>query len=134
MPINVMLLLAYYNNSPHMGALYRDQEGNVSYDSTDAVKNVTKLMYSNLQSFVNQRVLRIYLIKYRKQARYKHPVTGAATDFDYSYLDAIASGTEAPYVYDISSEDELKSALSAIAADIKSWAGYTEARNVPAAE
>ncbi len=98
-------------------------------DATSAVKLVTKDACAKLKGDWGDN-LRVYIIKYRKQTQYKHPVTQAATNFDYSYLDSCASGTSAPYMYDITTEDQLKSALDAIYTDIEKWAGKTEARNV----
>lgn len=74
--------------------------------------------------------MQIYLIRYRKQDKYKHPVTQTEMNFDYSYLDNCATGTDEPYIYDISTQEELTSALSDISEDIKEWAGYEEAKNV----
>jgi hypothetical protein len=114
------------------GNLIYDKDGNGTWilrDATAAVKLVTKDACAKLKRDWGDN-LRIYLIKYRKQDKYKHPVTKAATNFDYSYLDNCATGTDEPYMYDVATQSELTSALSAISEDIKEWAGYEEAKNV----
>ncbi|MBQ3565489.1 MAG: exo-alpha-sialidase, partial [Alphaproteobacteria bacterium] len=138
LPINAMLYAGYYDSAYHKGAWYKDQSGNASYEATDAVKNVTKAACTKLKAVANTR---IYLIKYRKQAQYKHKITGTATNFDYSYLNDCASDTGSTtkiattqedagkFRFDISSEADLNTALSAIAANIKDWAGYKRAEN-----
>ena len=116
-----------------------DKNGNsVLRDATNSVKVVAHAACAKLRENwgPDNTNLRIYLIKYRKQTQYKHPVTGNPVDFDYSYLDSCASGTSAPYMYDITETDptaaktKLNEALAAIAADIKKWAKYKEAENV----
>ena len=98
-------------------------------DATDAVKEVTKSACAKLKSDYSD--LRVYLIIYRKQKKYNHPVTQVETDFDYDYLNDCAKESSAPYLYeDVEDEAGLKSALDAIYTNIKNWAGRTEARNV----
>ena len=140
LPINAMLYAGYYDGAYHKGAWYKDQEENPSYDATEAVKNVTKAACAKLKSDWGSNI-RIYLIKYRKQTQYNHKITGTATDFDYSYLNDCASDTGSTtkiattqedagkFRFDISSEADLNTALSAIAANIKDWAGYKRAEN-----
>ena len=107
-----------------------DESGNWnSNDATAAVKEVTKSACAKLKADHGDN-LRVYLIKFRKQTQYKHPVTQTATDFDYSYLDSCATDTDEPYMYDITTEADLKTALDAIYTDISSWATRTEAKNV----
>ena len=98
---------------------------------TQAVSNVTKDACAKLKTDWKDN-LRIYIIKYRKQEKYKHPVTGSETAFDYTYLDECA--TDKTHVYDVSTEDDLKSTLQKIADDIKSsgFADYKPAKNVSA--
>jgi hypothetical protein len=78
--------------------------------------------------------IRIYLIKYRKQPNCRRTPLwqdeNTTITLDYSYLDDCASGVIAPYLWDVSNEADLKSALSTIAADIKSFAAYAPARGV----
>jgi hypothetical protein len=73
--------------------------------------------------------LRIYVVKYRKQAQYKNKTTGIAQDFDYDYIDECASDED--YVYDAADESTLAEALADIADDVKSFAEYQAAKNVP---
>jgi hypothetical protein len=106
-----------------------DSNGNldanvVGGDPGAALRLVTSSAYAKLKADWGDNV-RIYVIKYRKQDRYKHKITGNEVNFDYSYLDNSAS--KPSYVYDVSNEEGLKTALTTIAADIKSFAGYTPA-------
>nr|MCR4623124.1 hypothetical protein [Alphaproteobacteria bacterium] len=127
LPINTAL---FYGASGSTLYNYQWQSSNGTWngnDATAAVRLVTKEACEKLKKNSN---LRVYLIKYRKQEKYKHPVTQAETIFDYDYLNDCAKETSVPYMYDIDTEDKLKSALDAIYTNIKEWAGYTEARNV----
>ena len=127
LPINTAL---FYGADGSTKYSYEWQSSNGTWngnDATAAVKLVTKEACEKLKKNNN---LRVYLIKYRKQLTYKHLVTQKTTNFDYSYLNDCATGTSAPYMYDIDTEDQLKSALDAIYTNIKDWAGYTEAKNV----
>ena len=95
---------------------------------TSAVSKVTKDACAKLKTDHGDN-LRIYVVKYRKQKEYKHPVTGVKTEFDYKYLDECATSSDHLYD-DVSTEDDLKAKLNEIAEGIKSWAGYVEAKNV----
>ena len=120
------------NAALYFGKWQSDANGNWNnLDATSAVREVTKSAYTKLKQEYGDN-LRIYLIKYRKQTQYKHPVTGEPVEFDYSYLDSCASGSTEPYLYDISTKEELENALTTIANDIKekNFAGYEEAKNV----
>jgi hypothetical protein len=101
-------------------------------DPSVACQNVTVSACAKLKEDFGSNV-RIYVIKYRKQPNYKHPISGSTIAFDYSYLDSCASGTAAPFLYDVANEEELNDALSAVATDIKTWAGYKPAENVTVA-
>ena len=140
LPINAALWAGAEGDSLHEHHWQADASGKEIYDqdkdgkwilrdATSAVKLVTKDAYTKLKHDWGDN-LRVYIIKYRKQTQYKHPVTQTATNFDYSYLSNCASGTSAPYMYDITTEAQLKSALDAIYTDIEKWAGRTEAKNV----
>ncbi|MDR1362342.1 MAG: hypothetical protein LBJ16_03965, partial [Holosporaceae bacterium] len=72
--------------------------------------------------------LRVYVIKYRKQDKYKNMISGEEKNCDYSYLNSCAS--DPAHVYDISTESELKSALKTIATDLKTFANYQTAKLV----
>ncbi|MDR1982432.1 MAG: hypothetical protein LBQ08_01375, partial [Holosporaceae bacterium] len=102
-------------------------------DATTACQRVTQSAYAKLKADWGDDI-RIYVIKYRKQANCKRTPfwndLNTTITFDYSYLDGCASGTSAPYLWDVSDESALKSALAAIAADIKSFANFENAKNV----
>jgi len=130
MPVNAMLYYGAGEGTTHKYQWQSDKRGeNVILGPTEAVKNVTKDACAKLKSDWGSN-LRLYIIKYRKQTQYKHLVTGSNVNFDYSYLNNCATGTAAPYMYDVSDESGLKTALDTIATDIKNWAGYEEAKNV----
>jgi hypothetical protein len=114
---------------------------------TAAVQEVTKDACAKLKTDHGTN-LRIYVVKYRKQANYMPKFSTTAVDFNYTDIDNCA--TDATKVYDVAedyykagtgaevtttatAEANLKKALDAIAADIKSasFAGYAEAKNVP---
>jgi hypothetical protein len=104
-------------------------------DPQEALKIATKDVCTKLkEDWVSN--IRIYVVKFRKQTKYKNRINNAEANFDYSYLNDCASGTSAPYMYDVNddenSEEALKAALSKIAEDIKSnaFASYKEAKNV----
>lgn len=94
----------------------------------------TTALCSKLKSDYSGNI-RIYVIKYRAQSNYKPVPTynnssPSAISHDYTAVNGCASGTSTPYLYNISTESDLKNALDTIADNIKSWAGYTEAKNV----
>ncbi len=130
LPINTVL---FYGAEGTKQYNYEWQSSNGTWngkDATEAVRLVTKEACEKLKKNNN---LRVYLIKYRKQLKYKHPVTQAETGFDYSYLDSCATDSSEPYLYEnVTDEAGLKSALDAIYSDITSanFAPRTEARNV----
>ena len=129
LPINAAL---FYGAKEKTQYGYKWQSNNGTWnnlDATTAVKLVTKEACAKLKEDYSD--LRVYLIKYRRQKKYKHPVTQVETDFDYDYLNDCAKESSAPYLYeDVEDEAGLKSALDAIYTNIKEWAGHTEARNV----
>ncbi|MCR5225023.1 MAG: hypothetical protein K6C34_02975 [Alphaproteobacteria bacterium] len=140
LPINTMLYYGMSGNTPHAYQWQSDTNGNIKwktddnnnattiYDATAACQEVTKSACAKLKTDYGDD-LRIYVIKYRKQDQYK-PYPGAnAQDWDYSYIDDCASGSSR--VYDVGNKADLESTLDAIATDIKTWAGYEEAHNVP---
>ena len=153
LPINAALWAGASGNTLHSYQWQSDAGGNWNnLDATTAVKRVTVSACEKLKSEWGDN-LKIYLIKYRKQIQYKHPVTQKATNFDYDYLDYCASPRDTDsiydetvtssedaqknkYIYDITADDpseakeNLDKALAAIAADIKEWAGYEKAKNV----
>jgi hypothetical protein len=111
-----------------MSAGYQSAGG----DATIAVKSATAAVCAKLKTDYGSN-LRVYIVKYKKQSQYKtfpvYNVSQSNANHDYSVIDACA--TSSSYVYDISTESDLKSTLNTIAADIKSFAGgVTAARNV----
>jgi hypothetical protein len=74
--------------------------------------------------------LRIYVVKYRAQEKYKSKISGENVPHDYSAVDGCATGAGVPYLQNVGDEDGLKSALKKIADDIKSFGGYKPAKNV----
>ncbi len=121
LPINAALWAGVNGSTLHSYQWQSDGSGTWNNrDATSAVKEVTKSACTKLKNAHGSN-LRIYLIKYRKQTQYKHQITKAATKFDYSYLNNCATGTSSPYMYDISTEEQLTNALSSIAANIKTW-------------
>jgi hypothetical protein len=134
-PVNAVLSSAGFQT------ILKDSSGNITTGVTDpsiAAQNATKKVCAKLKSDWGAN-LRVYVILYRKQGSYKNKISGAEVPFDsdsYSYLSECAgpgnvqSSTSAPYMYDVSNEAGLKAALSDIAADIKTFATYKEAKNV----
>jgi hypothetical protein len=100
-------------------------------DPSDACQKVAKSACEKLKTDWGNNI-RIYVVKYRKQTQYKHRITGAAVNFKYDYLNNCTpnSSDESPYMHDVATEADLKTALQTIATDIKSWAGHTAAKNV----
>ncbi|MBQ7673807.1 MAG: hypothetical protein IJT36_04705 [Alphaproteobacteria bacterium] len=95
-----------------------------------AVSDLTAAACTKLKTTYGNN-LRIYLIKYRAQSAYstfpyydRNPI---ATSHNYSIVDACATPG---YVYSASDQDTLKNKLDEIAADIKNWVGYEDAKNV----
>jgi hypothetical protein len=93
----------------------------------NACQSATAAVCNKLKENAN---LRIYIIKYRGQTAGKDAL-GKAISYDYGYLkDNCASGNAAPYWQEVDTESNLKTALDAIAANIKTWAGYEKAKVV----
>jgi hypothetical protein len=129
-PINTVLYCGASGSTLHSYQWQSASNGSlITYDATTASKLVTTSACAKLKSDYGSNI-KIYVIKYRKQLQYKQKITGAATNFDYDYLNDCASGTSAPYLQDVTTEAALKSALQTIATDIKSFGGYSSAKNV----
>ena len=108
-------------------------------DATAGAQNVTVAALKKLYSDWSSNI-RIYVILYRKQTQYSHPVTKAATNFKYDYITNLAANTSTTGttaasatkpIYrciDVANEAGLNSTLSSIAEELKTWAGYTEAK------
>jgi hypothetical protein len=107
----------------------KKNDDSIERDPNKACSQVTVDACTKLKNTFGEN-LRIYLIAYRRQNSYKPKISGDAVAFDYSYLNNCASGTGKPYIYDVSNEAALKSALDTIAEDIKSFAGHKNAENV----
>jgi hypothetical protein len=124
LPINATL----YNSlgvNKGLGGWYLDDNNQMDYDATHACQRATATACDKLKEAYGDN-LRIYVVKYRKQNQFKHKITGASVDFDYSYVDNCA--TNENYVYDATDESSLQDRLQDIANDIKLWATYTPAR------
>jgi hypothetical protein len=133
-PINTVLYLGMNGAGGHFYRWQSDGSGNLTtLDATAACRNVTRSACEKLKSDWGENI-RIYVIKYRRQPNcYQSPLWRSYSTIltlDYSYLDDCASGVIAPYLWDVSTEADLKSALSAIAADIKSFGGYAPVRGI----
>jgi hypothetical protein len=109
-----------------------NSNGTTTYSTTNAAQLATKDVCAKLKSDHGNN-LRIYVVKFRKQEKYKTfpfrtgtEITQTNVSHNYSYIDDCAS--EASYVHDATTETTLKSALDAIATDIKSWAEYKDAK------
>ena len=112
-----------------MGGFQNVSNGVPTDTPTQAAAKATKAVCDNLKQSYDSDNLRIYVIKYRKQNKYKDLLTQSEGTHVYNYLDQCASGTTAPYLYDISTKTELENALTAIAKDInENFAGYTDAK------
>ncbi len=100
------------------------------YDMSELGKKVTQDSCQKLKEKWGEN-LRIYLIKFHKQDNYLNKNTKSMAYFDYSYLNNCATENTDQYVKDnIFDEAALDKVLRTIANDIKSWTGYTEARNI----
>jgi carbon monoxide dehydrogenase subunit G len=139
-PVNAVLFYGaegttVYNKS------WQSKGGNLTtYSPTAGAQLATRDVCQKLKDTYGSN-LRIYVVKYRKQANYKtfklgvdysaaSPACQAPKDvaFNYTYVDDCASAPA--YVYDIATEAALKTTLDAIAANIKTWAGCEDAKVV----
>lgn len=119
LPINSVLFYGASETADYHYQWQSNKGSILTYSAIDAAKEATKSACAKLKSdWLN---LRVYVIKYKKQE---------SSNLDYSYLNDCATRTSSPYMYDISTQDELNNALSDIYANIKTWAGRTEAKNV----
>ncbi|MDR2782147.1 MAG: hypothetical protein LBB21_06910 [Holosporaceae bacterium] len=121
--------------------------GVLSCNATTACQKVTTDAIAKLKANYGNNI-RIYVIKYRKQAKYK--INEIETNFEYDYIDLLATDKDVSeimkpaydygnpyvhgrayenYVYDADSVEDLDYALQSIADNIKSWAEYEEAKN-----
>jgi hypothetical protein len=143
-PINAVLYCGASGSTLHSKEWQSNSEGTVLSDATTAARKVTTDACAKLKADYGDDI-RIYVIKFRKQEAYKHKVAGTEVNFDYNYIDACATATA--HLYDVAedyykkgaesadtttatAEANLAKALSDISADIKSWAGFEDAKNV----
>jgi hypothetical protein len=123
LPINATLYHGFGSDNEGEGGWYING-GDMDYDATHACQRLTTSACAQLQAAYGAN-LRIYVVKYRKQTKFKHKITGVADSFNYSYIDACA--TYSKDVYD-ADEFTLQDRLQDIANDIKSWAAYAPAK------
>ena len=121
---NMSNILAHSFTNPYNSVLYLNKYQGDNETPTAALEKVTADVCSKLKAEYGSN-LRIYLIEYRKQSQYKTFPAGATKAHSYKTIEDCAYTT-----YTADSETALKSKLDTIATDIKSWAGYTEAKNV----
>lgn len=121
-------MLAHVFSMPYNSVLYYNGYQDSGQSAQEAVAAVTTKACSQLKSTYGSN-LRIYVVKYRAQSNYKtfpiYNVTQSNAAHDYSAINGCAYAT-----YTADNETDLKSKLDTIADNIKSWAGYTAAKNV----
>lgn len=143
-PINNALYFGYGNNTlfkyKWQGQGSSSSNSVYQLDSDTALKQVTKDACAKLRTDYGSN-LRVYVIKYRAQTQHTYKYRSGSSIYtgtennDYSYLNNCAyngssTTTASPYMKSVSNEEELKTHLKTIAADIKKWAGYKEAKIV----
>ena len=131
---------------PINAALYNYAKGKIAADgedltayvkpSTDFNRATLKALTTAACSKLKDAGVRVYVVKYRKQSGWKALTrngTGAHSSgsgtHSYTEIDACATSTGGT-AYDVADEAALKTTLDTIAAAIKTWAGYEEAKNV----
>lgn len=143
LPINATLFHGADGTTLHKYAFQAAANSTIwsGNDATTGVQNVTVAALKKLYSDWSSNI-RIYVILFRKQEQYSHPVTRVATNFNYDYITNLAAntsitGTAAATannpIYrciDVANEAGLNSTLSSIAKELKTWAGYTDAKVV----
>lgn len=116
---------------PYNYVLYKNNYQSENETPSNAVANVTSEACRKLKSDFGENA-RIYVIKYRAQRSYKtfpmRDTSQTIVGHDYTAVNECASSSN--YLYKADSEDELKATLDTIAEDIKTFAGYEEAKNV----
>jgi hypothetical protein len=131
---------------PINAALYNYAKGKTAAEGEDLTAYVTpstdfnratlKALTTAACSKLKAAGARVYVVKYRKQSGWKALTrngtaahsSGSGTH-SYTEIDACATSTGGT-AYDVADEAALKTTLDAIAAEIKTWAGYEEAKNV----
>ena len=140
-PINAAL----YNYAKGTTTANLDSYVSPSTDFNRAtLKTLTTAACAKLKTDYGSNV-RVYVVKYRKQTKYNSISSSAVTEYgnlrssntwtdtptnhSYTEVDNCASTTGGT-AYDVTTEADLKAKLDDIAAKIKSWAEYSEAKNV----
>ena len=134
---------------PINAALYNYVYGTGSYNlnsyvspSSDfnraALRALTTAACAKLKTDLGTDNVRVYVIKYRKQDNWgaltrngTSAHSSTSTAHSYTEIDNCATSTGGT-AYDVTTEADLKTKLDAIAAAIKDWAEYEEAKNVEA--
>ena len=144
-PINAVLYNYGVNTAKNVTSTTTDYIS----PSTDFNRTVLKRLTTDMCTKLKNAGVRVYVVKYRKQTNWnaltrsnKQTYNSIATAHSYSEIDACATSTGGK-VYDIGTAADdtasngtsanataLKETLDAIAADIKDWAEYEDARNV----
>ena len=134
---------------PINAALYNYVYGTGSYNlnsyvspSSDfnraALRALTTAACAKLKTDLGTDNVRVYVIKYRKQDNWgaltrngTSAHSSTSTAHSYTEIDNCATSTGGT-AYDVTTEADLKTKLDTIAAAIKDWAEYEEAKNVEA--
>ncbi len=99
--------------------------------STDFNRGMLKQLTEDACKKLKNKGVRIYVIKYKVQQKWEALTRSGTTavSHDYTAIDncAMSSGGE---VYNVSSENDLKSTLNTIAQKTKTFAGRVGAKNV----
>ena len=131
---------------PINAALYNYAKGTTAAEGENLTESVTPSTDFNMAKLktlttaacnkLKAAGARVYVVKYRKQSGWKALTrNGAAAHssgsgtHSYTEIDACAASTGGT-AYDAADEAALKTTLDAIAAEIKTWGGYEEAKNV----
>ena len=140
---------------PINAALYNYAKGTTAAEGENLTESVTPSTDFNMAKLktlttaacnkLKAAGARVYVVKYRKQTKYNsisssvvsgysdltssNTWTDTPTDHSYTEVDNCASTTGGT-AYDVATEEDLKTTLDDIAAKIKSWAEYSEAKNV----
>ena len=143
-PINVVL----YKYGVEKSIVTTSTDNYVS-PSNDFNQKVLKKLTSDACSKLKTSGVRVYVVKYRKQDKWNTLTRSGVVSYDssstahsYTEIDTCATSTGGK-VYDIGTAADdtasngtsanvtaLKKTLDDIAADIKNWAGYEDARNI----
>ena len=120
---NMSNVIAHSFTTPYNSVLAFNGYQEANDTPTQAAEKVTEDVCSKLKAEHGNN-LRIYLIEYRKQKKYKTFPAGEIKDYSYSTIENYADRK-----YEVNSKEELVSTLKTIADDIKKadFAGHTDA-------